>query len=531
MPNHDLDTLARLRVLLDVTRAVRDESDLDAVLDTVARTVAEALGYRAVVVNLYRPAFGDFVVTTVHDYLRDARDQLLGTSGDWESWEPLLDERFERRGAHFVPAGEFDWSGVQSYTPDIEIREDDPEAWHPDDALFVTMRHPDGRMLGILSVDEPVSGMRPTDEELDVLVAVGEHAAVAVQNAQESAAAARHRRSLESLLEVSSTLNETLSTDAVLQLVAEGIRRALGFEKISIELPDPASGILVPRSTVGWSSEQLARNKPISTDGLTRLLEKQFEVDGCYLLTLDEARARLPGDHTTAPSVNNGRTDEAWNRHWLIVPLRDRQGELTGVIWVDDPGDRLLPGTDTLQALRVFANQAAAALDSAAHFEEVRFLAEHDALTGLLNRRAFTRQLGIETARSGRYHRPFALVLLDLDGFKQLNDAHGHQAGDQALRRVGELLLASIRSSDLAFRIGGDEFALVMPETDEQEVRTAVDRIAEGLRAPSELRALHASFGVSVFPHDGQEPEMLFRAADDAMYSAKRCGELIHFAA
>jgi diguanylate cyclase (GGDEF)-like protein len=531
MASNDLDTLARLRVLLDVTRAVRDEGDLEAVLDAVARTVAEALGYRAVVVNLYRPAFGDFVVTTVHDYLHEAREQLLGTSGDWSSWEPLLDRRFERRGAHFVPAGEFDWSDVQSYTPDIQIREDDPEAWHPDDALFVTMRHSDGRMLGILSVDEPVSGRRPTDEELDVLVAVGEHAAIAVQNAQESAAAARHRKSLESLLEVSSTLNETLSSDAVLQLVAEGIRKSLGFAKVSIELPDPASGILEPRSTVGWSAGELARETPISTDSLSRLLETQFEIEGCYLLSHPEASARLPGDHRTAPSVQNGRTDAAWNRHWLVVPLRDRQGQLTGVIWVDDPVDRLLPGKDTLQALRVFANQAAAALDSAAHFEEVRFLAEHDALTGLLNRRAFTRQLGIETARSGRYHRPFALVLLDLDGFKQLNDAHGHQAGDDALRRIGDLLVGSIRSSDMAFRIGGDEFALVMPETDEQEVRAAVDRIAEGLREASQLQALHASFGVSVFPPDGEEPEALFRAADDAMYTAKRCGELIHFAA
>ena len=532
MANHDLETLARLHALLDLTRGVRDEHDMDAVLEAVAATVAETLGYRAVVVNLYRPAFGDFVVTTVHDYSPEAHQRLLGSAGGWESWEPLLDDRFERRGAHFVPAGEYDWTDdLLSYTPDIEVRADDPDAWHPDDALFVILHHASGHILGILSVDEPISGRRPTDEELDVLVALAEHASLAVQSAQEAAAAARHSRSLDSLLRVSSTLNETLATDAVLHAVADGIARSLGFAKVSIDLPDPASGILIPRSTIGWSPADQARNMPISTDRLGRLLEAQFEVQGCYLLPEAEAMARLPADHRSYVSVNNGQGEVAWNRHWLIVPLRDRQGQITGVIWVDDPIDRLLPSEDSLQVLRVFANQAAASLDSAAHFEEVRFLAEHDPLTGLLNRRAFTRQLGVETARSGRYHRPFALVLLELDGFKQLNDAHGHLAGDRALTRIGELLVGSIRSSDMAFRIGGDEFALLLPETDEEEVRAAVDRIAAGLERASELRALEASFGVSVFPHDGQEPERLFRAADEAMYSAKRCGERVHFAA
>ena len=150
------------------------------------------------------------------------------------------------------------------------------------------------------------------------------------------------------------------------------------------------------------------------------------------------------------------------------------------MIWVDDPQDRLIPGRDVLQALRVFANQAAAAIDAANDFEEVRYLAEHDSLTRLFNRRSFTRRLGDEAARSGRYHRPFALVLCDLDGFKQLNDRHGHEAGDAALALFGSLLDGAIRRSDLAFRIGGDEFALLLPETNEANVRSVVERISSG---------------------------------------------------
>src|SRR5205823_5801062 len=159
---------------------------------------------------------------------------------------------------------------------------------HPDDALFVLLFHTEGRTLGILSVDEPISGRRPTDEELDVLVNIAEHAALAIQNAQEAAAAARHRASLEALLQVSSRLTETLSTDGVLQLIGEGISRALGFEKVNIELADPVSGILVPRSTVGWTLGELALNAPLSADRLARLLEPQFEIAGCYLLAEQE---------------------------------------------------------------------------------------------------------------------------------------------------------------------------------------------------------------------------------------------------
>ena len=203
------------------------------------------------------------------------------------------------------------------------------------------------------------------------------------------------------------------------------------------------------------------------------------------------------------------------------------------MIWVDDPADRLLPGRDVLQALRVFANQATAAMTRPRHFEEMRYLAEHDPLTRLLNRRAFTRRLGIETARSGRYHRPFALVLCDLDGFKGLNDRHGHQAGDAALVRLGDLLHAPAAPPDMAFRIGGDEFAMLLPETDEAEVRAVIDRIAArparvGGRRRSRICGRASAWRCS--PRR-RRPGALFRAADAPCTAAKRSGRALHFAA
>jgi diguanylate cyclase (GGDEF)-like protein len=533
MASDDLDTLARLRGLLDVSRVVRDEESLPDVLNAIAGTIAESLGFKVVVVNLYRPAWDDFEVTTVRDYNQEAAEQLLGSRGGWSSWAPLLDERFKRGGVYFVPAGEYDWQDdLLSITPDIPISED-PDAWHPEDALFVPLTRGDGQMLGILSVDEPLSGLRPAEAELEVLEALAEHVALALESAQEAARAHQYRRALERLLQISSRLTETLSIDAVLQSVAEGISDALGYAKVRIELPSPETGVLTPRSTIGWSLSDIADTAPLTLPMVRPLLAPEFEVEGCYLLTSDQARDRLPERFHAYESVFNGRGPHAWDHHWLMVPLEDRNGELIGTIWVDDPVDRLLPSRDLLQALRVFANQATAALDSATHFEHMRFLAEHDPLTRLFNRRAFTRRLAIETARSGRYHRPFALVTCDLDAFKVLNDRHGHLAGDIALERMGTLLSEALRQSDAAFRIGGDEFALLLPETSETEVRAVIDRIAAGLsdRSDPRFEELGASFGVAVFPRDGDDPEALFRAADQAMYAAKRSGTRTHFAA
>ena len=529
----DLSAIARLRALLDVTRLVRDETDTATILDAIAGSIATSLGFRTVVVNTYRPAWNDFKVATVHGS-DEARRTLLGDTLPWEAWEPLLDERFAVNGAYMIPHGAFDWTddvGMR-YIPDWEPSAN-PDSWHPDDELFVPMRHTDGHLLGIISVGEPRSGKRPSADELAGLVAVADHAALALQSAQETAAAAFHRAALRQLLQVSSRLTETLAAGAILQSVCEGISVALGFDKVCIDLPDPVSGVFTTRAATGWTLEDMRQNSPMTLWELAPLLDPPFERQGCYLLTLEEATARLPEGLSMRRSELNGRGPLAWDRHWLTVPMHDREGTVIGLIWADDPRNRLLPSTELLQALRVFANQATAALDSAARFEEMRFLAEHDPLTRLYNRRAFNHRLRVEAARSRRYGKPFALVVLDVDGFKRINDRHGHMAGDSALTRVADLLSHQLRGPDAAFRIGGDEFALILPEIDLESIDTVVRRIAAHLEATcaADGHVVTASFGVAVFGEVAHDPEALLRAADAAMYAAKRSGQRVQLAA
>jgi diguanylate cyclase (GGDEF)-like protein len=529
----DPSAIARLRALLDVTRLVRAETDPTTILQAIADSIATSLGFATVVINTYRPAWNDFEVTAVYGS-DEAKRTLLGDALPWDGWEPLLDERFALGGAYMIPHGAFDWEddvGAR-YIPDWEPSSS-PDAWHPDDELFVPMRHTDGHLLGIISVGEPRSGTRPSAHDVAGLVAVADHAALALQSAQEAAAAAFHRAALRQLLQVSSRLTETLSAGAILQSVCEGISEALGFDKVCIDLPDPVTGVFTTRAATGWTLEDMRQNTPLTLWELAPLLDPPFERQGCFLLGLEDAMARLPNALRMRRSEMNGCGPHAWNRHWLTVPMYDRDGEVIGLIWADDPRSRLLPSTELLQALRVFANQATAALDSASRFEEMRFLAEHDPLTRLYNRRAFNHRLRVEASRARRYGTPFALVVLDVDGFKGINDVHGHLAGDAALARVADLLGHLLRAADAAFRIGGDEFALILPELDQGTAETAVRRIAAHLEqvCAAEGHPVTASFGVAVFGGGVHDPEALLRAADAAMYAAKRSGERVRLAA
>ena len=504
--------------MFERTALVRDEADLQEVLEDVCRTIGELLGYRAVVVNVYRPAFDD-MLTSAAVGSEESVKELVGKSSPRETWVPLLDERFARRGAYFVPGGEFDWEGmgVHSYVPRI-APSDDPNAWTAEDALFVPLRDPKGLLIGVISVDEPESGKRPADDEIDALVAIASHAALALRMAQDTANDVQHQRMLEGILEVSARVAEADDPEDILQAVSDGIRNALGFDKVVIELAPRADMPLVPHASSGWYGERRV-SKAITLDALEPLLTDEFEVAGCYLVPTEVADERLnrhPVDHD---SELHGRGPDAWAHHWLIVPLTEPQGRRRGLIWVDDPRDRLLPTRARLQALRLFANQAVAALQSADQALKLRHEATHDALTGLLNRRAFRARLAREAADADA---AFALILCDMDNLKRVNDTLGHEAGDLALRLLADALRTDLRRDD-AYRLGGDEFAIVLPGASELDAERVVQRLqhAVSIAAREPISLIQASFGVAAY-EPGESADRLVARADAVLYQSKR---------
>ncbi|GEM_PF-5224291 len=179
--------LERLRGLLEVTRLVNEGVRGQELLDAAAATVAEAFGFRTVAVNLRQPD-GAFRLVTVHGSFA-AREALLGRRTQEGSWSELLDRRFEVAGAYFVPEGAFDWESweAETYVPEIAV-DASPDAWRPGDALLVPLRAASGQLIGVLSVDEPESGLRPSRSELALLASVGPHLAQALEVATASEA-------------------------------------------------------------------------------------------------------------------------------------------------------------------------------------------------------------------------------------------------------------------------------------------------------------------------------------------------------
>jgi diguanylate cyclase (GGDEF)-like protein/PAS domain S-box-containing protein len=154
--------------------------------------------------------------------------------------------------------------------------------------------------------------------------------------------------------------------------------------------------------------------------------------------------------------------------------------------------------------------------------DHLRHLAATDALTGLANYRRLSEILESEIKRSERTARPFAVLLFDLNGMKRINDSHGHLAGNRALCRLGDIFRSSCRSIDTAARYGGDEFAIVLPETGAREADAVGRRICERLSNDTEEPLLSVSVGIAVYPEDGATMDTLFQEADRALYEMKQ---------
>jgi len=194
---------------------------------------------------------------------------------------------------------------------------------------------------------------------------------------------------------------------------------------------------------------------------------------------------------------------------------------------LDDPGGEALldaePGLYTdppLEAAVVDASLLGSLCVVALRMEVLRYDSWHDPLTGLFDRRSFDRLLDMSVARSLRYHWPFTLVVIDLDGLKQINDNEGHAAGDAALQALSERFRRVLRFGDNAARIGGDEFAVILPNTDPDDVPMLLERIGSSQLGDRPCPAF--SYGVAQCPAEADDTTSLFKLADSRLYEAKK---------
>jgi diguanylate cyclase (GGDEF)-like protein len=294
-----------------------------------------------------------------------------------------------------------------------------------------------------------------------------------------------------------------LDLDDVLARTLEAAHALPGIDAAMIVLPQPKAGPLV--ATQGMSRDE-ALNQPVSPPA--------------------EGRAPRAVSLNYRYSDLEAARDGDLIRGGLMAPLTGAREDAVGTLAVFWRGrDRDAPGAEIVQ-LEELAASAGPTIENAKRFLEARQLAELDALTGLHNRRYFDEVLDREVSRAQRYGRSLALILIDLDDLKVINDRVGHLGGDAVLAELGERVREALRSADIACRIGGDEFAVILPESALEDARQLYDRLQAAIAARPFAggESISASAGIAALERE-DDPKALFQRADEALYRAKRDGK------
>ena len=335
---------------------------------------------------------------------------------------------------------------------------------------------------------------------------------------------------MSTILDVSNSLIGSFDLDAALTRIAHAIRKSLGFELVVFALLDPKREVFVRRAHAGLDAVwEEARRKHIPLAEITALFDSDFRVSSSFFVSHTALRQT---DHDFFVRPRETVKDDEWHDNdMLLVPLMSAE-QLIGYLSVGEPHDRRVPSLEKVQTLEVFAVQAVTALQSARQYDEIRRLTFVDSLTPAFNHRYFQEQLVKEIHRHSRTGHELALAMLDIDNFKRINDTFGHPVGDEILKALVEELMANARDSDIVSRYGGEEFAIIFPETPTQSARGAANRLREiveehqfHIAQLNRNLPLTVSIGVACYPRDGMTSADLISRADSALYWAKRHGK------
>jgi diguanylate cyclase (GGDEF)-like protein len=532
-------TARQLRELLGVTRRMIRIVDETELLDLVCGAARECLRYEVCVVAL-RSDDGSFhvVATTGLSAEQDATVRSIALGA--EAFEALSEAALRSGEVCFVPPEHPVWrrDDVSSATVQTSLTVP-PGSWREGSILFVPLTGNDGAAIGFLNADNPMSGDLPDGEQVLLLEALAELAVVGLEmvraRAVERSATAvveAQRRQLEALMAASAQVRGGLMLDGVLQEIAVAMTSAGGFNRAAVYVLKDGD-VLECRVTVGLPPEEDSRmrRETISLQEFAPAMRPEMLMSRSYLL--DHRRFELPPEldaKLNVPDVDRDWKDGQWHPlDMLTVPLTDRGGTLIGVISVDEPTNGLLPDRVHVEALEFFADQCATAVVHARDYEAARAEAQTDPLTGLANRRALEQAT---TSVLGIYQQlgdVTAILFIDIDHFKRVNDTFGHAVGDQVLRRVADTLRERIRQGDFLARYGGEEFVIALSGATTEDAVI----IAESLRrrmAEVDFRDLcgelpvRISVGVAAATGPVAEAEALISSADAAMYEAKRRG-------
>lgn len=427
-------------------------------------------------------------------------DRALG------SWVPRPDERLRERLA--APGG--------------AVRIEDPQDLgrlglpQPVDSLSLIPLTGGAGSLGLVALLNAVL----TPEEEQVICGFSGQLALAMENRRLREELGAKSVEFQVLRETSTRFLTCLQPEDVFEAILEEAQRLTGAQKGSLMLATDGTGELRIRSVNGLHERVVEKLRVASGRGIAgQVFATGKAIVVSNLEKDDRFQRRNRARYTT--------------KSFLSLPIF-LEGRTAGVLNLADKKSGDVFSEQDLRLLQTMAAQATIAMERSTYYSqsvELRKISITDPLTGLLNRRYFHERLAEEADRATRHGHSLSLILIDIDNFKDYNDANGHPAGDRALVLVGRALRSSIRAIDVVSRFGGEEFAVILPETRIEgalEIGERIRREIEGLYFPGEEHLpkgrLTISLGLAGFPDDAQDMKNLIQRADRALYLAKAQG-------
>jgi len=363
------------------------------------------------------------------------------------------------------------------------------------------------RAIGAMAV---FSDQERTFDEghLELLRVLASEASIAIENARlfhEERTKARH---LSLLNTISRNAIATLNPDEMLAKITEQLETGLTYDHIGIATLDYSTREIVIQAEAGKRRGALGQRIPLGSG----LLGQVARTGNMASFT-----ASSPSESTPKPLLADSRAA-------IGLPVFYAE-QLHGVLYVES-SEAIEFSEEEVLLLGTLADLISGALHNALTFQKAQEQAITDGLTGVKTHRFFMEALSAEWKRSTRAGRAFALVLMDLDRFKFVNDFYGHLEGDLVLQRVGQILETNCRRSDVVARYGGDEFVILMPETSMEQARQLASKLRGWVSADPLLREknISASFGIACYPLHGSSPQELIQVADASMYLSKHQG-------
>ncbi len=382
--------------------------------------------------------------------------------------------------------------------------------------LLVPLRY-EGHPRGAIVLSRVGTGSF-SDADLRLVQVLADQAAVALENARTLASRDRLVQELEALLEISRAGSSVHDEAGLAELVADILVRTARVDACGVSRWDEATATLQLLCSRGrLDCREAATRGDLARYPLTR----RALLDGTPQLIQMDAGGGDAGETALLRRVGAAQL--------LLLPLT-ASGRTIGLVELYlSSAERTFSDQET-EVYGSMAAQAAVALQNVQLLRHLRAAADVDQVTGVNNHRYLQERLTQEVARSARSRSPLSVLMIDLDGFKAINDAHGHADGDRVLRNVAAGLRLAVRANDIVARYGGDEFVVLMPDTDLAAAQHVADRVVTGVRSQRHQLAdgtegsVACSAGLALYPDDGRTATRLLRTADAAMYRVKRNG-------